>query len=52
MAKNVLFNKELKNLSAIDFLESLISAMNSQNYDNIHIDQLTEIRNKIKKELL
>ena len=35
-----------------DFLESLISAMKFNEYETIHIDQLIELRNKIKKGLL
>jgi hypothetical protein len=52
MNKNILHSDNIKKMPIIDFLESLITAMNSQNYDVIHIDQLIDIRNKIKKELL
>lgn len=39
-------------LGVSDFLDSLISAMRLNEYETIHIDQLIELRNKIKKGLL
>jgi hypothetical protein len=42
------FNK----IDVTDFLDSLISAMKFNEYETIHIDQLIELRNKVKKGLL
>lgn len=44
------FNKKIKNMPIIDFLEALINSMKNQDYEIIHIDQLIELRNKIKRD--
>ena len=45
-------SKDFESMKISNFLESLISAMKNNEYETIHIDQLIELRNMIKKGLL